>query len=298
MELEGNSGSRYLPMVLVLLIWGFMNVPTKYALSEVAPIQMLLMRTGLAVVLLAPLAWFYEHRLFPDRRDLLVAVIMGITGVAGNNLCFFNAIQNTTLTNTAIIFATSPMITSVLAALFLDEKLTPRRIAGIVLALCGTVLLLCNGDLSMLHSLTLNKGDLYELGAAFLCSVMTILGRKIRYSSSLSVTLCNMFSAFVLTLLYFLFSGEPFNADLSGRATISVLYCGFFGSACAYALQQISIKRIGAGATGAFLNGSPVLSIVSAMIFMGERISSLQILSAAVIFFGIFINASEKRPIS
>lgn len=285
-------------MLVVLLIWGFMNVPTKYALSEAAPIQMLLMRTALAVLLLAPLALIYERRLFPDRRDLLVAVLMGLTGVAGNNLCFFNAVKNTTLTNTAIIFATSPMITSVLAALFLDEKLTPRRMAGIVLALFGTILLLCNGNLSILHSLTLNKGDLYELGAAFLCSVMTILGRKIRYSSSLSVTLCNMFSAFTVTLLYFLFSGEAPLPRLSVVATISVLYCGLLGSACAYALQQTSIKRIGAGATGAFLNGSPVLSIISAMIFMGESISSLQVVSAVVIFFGIFINASEKRPIS
>lgn len=282
-------------MILVLLIWGFMNVPTKYALAEISPVQLLLMRTSLAVLLLAPAAWIHEKKLLPDRSDLMLAILMGLTGVLGNNLCFFYAVKNTTLTNIAIIFATSPLITTVLAAVFLGERLTARRITGILLALCGAVFLLCGGDLSLLGHLSLNKGDLFELTAAFLCSVMTVLGRGIKKTSPLVVTLCNMFSSMVCILLYFLFSGGTFNTGLSLRAAGAAMYCGFLGSGCAYVLQQTSIKRIGAGATGAFLNGSPVLSILSAVLFMDEKITLIQIISAAVIFAGIFINAGEKR---
>jgi drug/metabolite transporter (DMT)-like permease len=295
LERENSASYRYLPMILVLLIWGFMNVPTKYALAEISPVQLLLMRTSLAVLLLAPAAWIHEKKLLPDRSDLMLAILMGLTGVLGNNLCFFYAVKNTTLTNIAIIFATSPLITTVLAAVFLGERLTARRITGILLALCGAVFLLCSGDLSLLGHLSLNKGDLFELTAAFLCSVMTVLGRGIKKTSPLVVTLCNMFSSMVCILLYFLFSGGTFNTGLSPRAAGAAMYCGFLGSGCAYVLQQTSIKRIGAGATGAFLNGSPVLSILSAVLFMDEKITLIQIISAAVIFAGIFINAGEKR---
>ena len=63
---ENNSTvRRYLPMTLVLLIWGFMNVPATYALREMPPLELLLLRTAIAVVILAPLAYGRERRLQP-----------------------------------------------------------------------------------------------------------------------------------------------------------------------------------------------------------------------------------------
>lgn len=197
---ENNSTvRRYLPMTLVLLIWGFMNVPATYALREMPPLELLLLRTAIAVVILAPLAYGRERRLLPDRGDLTIAVLMGISGVLINNLCFFYAIKFTSLTNIAIIFATSPLITTILAAVFLGERLTLRRACGIILALSGAVCLLCKGDLSLLANLSLNKGDLMEFCASFCCSVMTVLGKKITKSSPIVVTLCNMVASCVLT---------------------------------------------------------------------------------------------------
>ena len=89
--------------------------------------------------------------------------------------------------------------------------------------------------------------------------------------------------------------GQPMNLALSGRALLGTLYIGILGSSCAYVLQQISIQRIGAGATGAFLNGSPVVSIFAAMVFMGEALSMIQAVCAAVIFVGIFLNAGGNK---
>ncbi|WP_462363833.1 DMT family transporter [Pyramidobacter porci] len=293
---ENNSTvRRYLPMTLVLLIWGFMNVPATYALREMPPLELLLLRTAIAVVILAPLAYGRERRLLPDRGDLTIAVLMGISGVLINNLCFFYAIKFTSLTNIAIIFATSPLITTILAAVFLGERLTLRRACGIILALSGAVCLLCKGDLSLLANLSLNKGDLMEFCASFCCSVMTVLGKKITKSSPIVVTLCNMVASCVLTAALIAVVGQPMNLALSGRALAGTLYIGILGSGCAYVLQQTSIQRIGAGATGAFLNGSPVVSIFAAMVFMEESLSMIQAACAAVIFAGIFLNAGGER---
>lgn len=220
---------------------------------------------------------------------------MGISGVLINNLCFFYAIKFTSLTNIAIIFATSPLITTILAAVFLGERLTLRRACGIILALSGAVCLLCKGDLSLLANLSLNKGDLMEFCASFCCSVMTVLGKKITKSSPIVVTLCNMAASCVLTAALIAVVGQPMNLALSGRALAGTLYIGILGSGCAYVLQQTSIQRIGAGATGAFLNGSPVVSIFAAMVFMGESLSMIQAVCAAVIFAGIFLNAGGER---
>jgi drug/metabolite transporter (DMT)-like permease len=280
---------------MTLLMWGFMNVPTAFALAEMAPLQLLLLRTAIAVLILAPLARLRDGLLLPLPGDRITAALMGLSGVFFNNVFFFNAMKRTSLTNVAILFATSPFITAVLARIFLGERLTLRRVLGIVIALAGAVSLLCKGDLSLLADLKMNTGDLLELGAAFTISVMTILGRRIKKTPPITVTLCVMFTSFVATALTITVTGTPLNFALSNRAIFGVVYVGVFASAGAYMFQQMSIQRIGAGATGAFLNGSPALAIFGAVVFMGETISPVQIISAAVIFLGIFLNAGGAR---
>ena len=247
------------------------------------------------MLILAPLARLRDGLLLPLPGDRITAALMGLSGVFFNNVFFFNAMKRTSLTNVAILFATSPFITAVLARIFLGERLTLRRVLGIVIALAGAVSLLCKGDISLLADLKMNTGDLLELGAAFTISVMTILGRRIKKTPPITVTLCVMFTSFVATALTITVTGTPLNFALSNRAIFGVVYVGVFASAGAYMFQQMSIQRIGAGATGAFLNGSPALAIFGAVVFMGETISPVQIISAAVIFLGIFLNAGGAR---
>ena len=295
MENRNSPLYLYWPMTMTLLMWGFMNVPTAFALAEMAPLQLLLLRTAIAVLILAPLARLRDGLLLPLPGDRITAALMGLSGVFFNNVFFFNAMKRTSLTNVAILFATSPFITAVLARIFLGERLTLRRVLGIVIALAGAVSLLCKGDISLLADLKMNTGDLLELGAAFTISVMTILGRRIKKTPPITVTLCVMFTSFVATALTITVTGTPLNFALSNRAIFGVVYVGVFASAGAYMFQQMSIQRIGAGATGAFLNGSPALAIFGAVVFMGETISPVQIISAAVIFLGIFLNAGGAR---
>ena len=295
MENRNSPLYLYWPMTMTLLMWGFMNVPTAYALAEMAPLQLLLLRTAIAVLILAPLARLRDGLLLPLPGDRITAALMGLSGVFFNNVFFFNAMKRTSLTNVAILFATSPFITAVLARIFLGERLTLRRVLGIVIALAGAVSLLCKGDLSLLADLKMNTGDLLELGAAFTISVMTILGRRIKKTPPITVTLCVMFTSFVATALTIVVTDTPLNFALSNRAIFGVVYVGVFASAGAYMFQQMSIQRIGAGATGAFLNGSPALAIFGAVVFIGETISPVQIISAAVIFLGIFLNAGGAR---
>ena len=295
MENRNSPLYLYWPMTMTLLMWGFMNVPTAFALAEMAPLQLLLLRTAIAVLILAPLARLRDGLLLPLPGDRITAALMGLSGVFFNNVFFFNAMKRTSLTNVAILFATSPFITAVLARIFLGERLTLRRVLGIVIALAGAVSLLCKGDLSLLADLKMNTGDLLELGAACTISVMTILGRRIKKTPPITVTLCVMFTSFVATALTITVTGTPLNFALSNRAIFGVVYVGVFASAGAYMFQQMSIQRIGAGATGAFLNGSPALAIFGAVVFMGETISPVQIISAAVIFLGIFLNAGGAR---
>lgn len=285
----------YWPMTVTLVAWGFMNVPSSLALNEMAPFQLLLLRTAVAVLILAPVSLVKYGTIVPAPGDRLTSALIGFSGVLLNNVCFFNALKRTSLTNVAILFATAPLITAILARVFLGERLTVRRVCGIFVALAGAVVLLCKGDLALLADLKMNSGDLLELGAALTCAIMTILGRRVKSTPAVTVILCSMYTSFMATALILILSGASITLDLSGGAVLSVLYVGVFASGCGYVCQQMSIGRIGAGPTSAFLNGTPALAILGAVMFMGERVSLVQIVSAVVIFFGIFLNAGGAR---
>ncbi len=284
---------HYIPMMLVLLIWGSMGLPVTYALKELPPMVLLAGRCLIAVLLLLPFA-IKEGRVLAAPGDRLYAFAAGLSGVFLNNAFYFYSVKYTSLTNIAIIFAMSPLLTALLARIFLGEKLTRRRCLGIAVAFAGALFLLSGGKPAMLLHLSLNRGDVSEFFAALTCSIMTVLGKKIKNSSAIVVTLDGMFIALLVCIPSIFFLGQPLPSSVSYAALGGLLYLGALGSACAYVLQQASIQIIGAGATAAFLNGTPAVAIVVALFVMGESISSVQIVSSAVIFSGIFLNAGSR----
>lgn len=288
---------RFSPAIIMLLSWGFMNIPSAFAIAEIPAVPLMTVRMTIASVALALCALKFEGRLFPDRRDIPIAMLMGAVGMYGNNSLYLMAITRTSLTNVAICFATVPLMTAVLAAIFLGEKLHFRHIMGIILALFGVLMLLCDGHISSLLHLRVRSGDLIELLGSLCCASMMIMGRKIRYSPPISVTFCCILSACFLCWTSWFFTGGSF-ASATWRGWLSLLYLSFLASAAAYLCQQLSLKRIGARATGAFINAEVPVSIFSATIFMGERLSTVQVLSTIIIFLGIFANVSDHEDVS
>ncbi len=297
MSRPAPSIAAYLPMAVTTLIWGTMGVPASHAIAEFQPMALLAFRSLVAVVLLLPYVGLTERKLLPHREDLVTVILMGLVGVFGNNIFYFHALKHTSLMNISIIFAVTPLITALLARVFSGESLGPKRILGIAVALAGASLLLTQGRPHLIFQIELNSGDIAEFGAATMAALLTILGKRVKSSSSSMATLYCMISGAGASLLAMAFSGQSFPAagQISGAALVSALYLGVFSSAVAYMSQQISVKKIGASASAAFLNATPVIGLLSAYLFLGEKISAIQIASALVIFCGLFLNTQAQK---
>jgi drug/metabolite transporter (DMT)-like permease len=57
-------------------------------------------------------------------------ILLGAVGIAGFNLFFFYALQTTSANSAALIMATNPLLTALLAVAFLGERLTNRHLTG------------------------------------------------------------------------------------------------------------------------------------------------------------------------
>ena len=285
---------KYIPILLVMLIWGSMGIPSTYAVAEFSPMTVLCLRSGIAALFLFPVAQKHRCAIRPVLADTLLLVVLSMIGVFACNYFYYYAVQNTSLTNVAVLYALGPIITTVLASVFLNETIHGGRLLGIVIAFLGVALLITGGRISDFLRDGFHTGDAAELMSALCLAVYTILSRRLKGISSECVSFWLMLICFVVTLPLVLLTGG-FPEDVSMRGIASVCYLGIACSGLGYLLQQASIRYIGASASAAFLNGISPITIVTAALVLKEQISVLQILCMGLIFIGLFLNAENAH---
>ena len=295
--MNGRAGAavKYLPILLVMVFWGSMGVPSTYAVAELSPLWVLCLRSGIAVMVLFPAALRRNRGLRPAPGEGGLLAVLSLVGVVGCNYLYYYAVQNTALANVAILYALGPIITTVLAGIFLKETVRQGRCLGIVLAFAGVAALITNGDISAVFSIHFNRGDLAELGYASCLAAYTILSRRLKKTPPECAVFWLMLIAFAATLpMALVLEGGP-GPHISIRGILSLLYLGVLCSGLGYLLQQCSIRQIGASASAAFLNGISPITILTAALILGEHVTFNQVLCMAVVFSGLYLNASNQN---
>jgi len=136
------GGVEWLLLVALGLLWGWTYFFGKLALAELGPLTLVLGRVGIAALALDLCVWAAGHRLPRALRAWGAFALLG----ALNNLIPFSLIfwGQTRIASglAAILNASTPLFTAVLAHLLTrDERLTPGRLAGVLLGLGGVALM-------------------------------------------------------------------------------------------------------------------------------------------------------------
>ena len=93
-------------------------VAAKWASFELGPLSATLLRYTVALAFLLLLAWFRDPTAItaPTKQDVPAMIALGLFGVVGYHWFFFVALRHTEVANTAIINASSPVVTGLAAA--------------------------------------------------------------------------------------------------------------------------------------------------------------------------------------
>ena len=283
-------------MTLATFFWAGTAIAGKVGIGEFPPFTLSFLRFLLASAVMFVISR-EAARTRLSMRDILVIVSLGLTGMFANNALFFVALQYTSVINVTTIAATSPLMTSLLAAAWAGERLTFGRVAAILLAFAGVVSLLFNGDIDRVMRLDMNIGDLYQIAAILAFAIYNVVSK--RFATNLTTPVIVTWGLVVATVatIPFALLEHPVAPILAATAAGwgGVVYTALFGSCAAYLLQQASIKIIGAARTAGFMNLIPVFTMAMAAIAFGERVTTVQMASAAVIILGVSINSRLSR---
>lgn len=283
----------YVKLVLVTLFWGGTFVAGRMIAQEMPHMIIALLRFLIASVILLVIAKQMEGglpRLNP--RQLLATFGLGVTGVFLYNLFFLAALARVPAGRTALLVSLSPIITSILAAVIIGERLGWRRWAGIALGFVGVSIIVTKGDVFYaMQSIgdTFGWGELFMLGAILSWAIYTIISRfALKGLSPIAATTYAMFFGTLLILVGVMFELDQLTMQmLTWRNSLIVFYLGALGSAIAFIWYSEGVKQIGASRTVAFTNMVPVFGVLLGYLVLDEPVLWSMVIGGIIVIAGV-----------
>ena len=282
------------PALGAVIFWGFSFIATKVALREVHPFALLALRFGIGAFFLLLIQLIKERGFLKgfSPKDWVTIVLLAIVGIAGHNLLQAYGLLHTTAINTGWIIAIQPIFIALSARLFLGEKITWRKIAGILLGFSGIFLIISKGvfSLSVFH-VGSTFGDLLVLCSSLTWAAFTVGGRGFlsRFSPLASIAPIMMMGCLMAFLVSSLREGWGFLFHLSLAAWMGILFLGIFCSGLAYYFWYSALGKRDSSLIGMYLYLEPFVTLIGATILLGERIEPATLLGGAMTLLGVYL---------
>ncbi len=276
-----------LAIILSTVIWGATVTIMKVTLQSIPPFSLGFIRFFGASLLLLPFL-FNKIRLKDISPIILVTGLIGITGTLS---LFFLGLRLTTALNAGIITAFSPILILIAAHTMLSEKIRRRILIGGLLGILGIGIII-GKDFSQNFALS-PLGDFLILLAIFGSVFYSIFSKKISKNSSPMLT---TFYVLLIGGLGFLPGAiwewqinPSWMTNLPQISIFGVLYAMLFSSLIAHSCWQWGLTRMDASKVGVFNYLEPIVTTITAVLFLSEKITFPFIVGSLFIFSGLLI---------
>jgi len=302
MPLSTYSNKTFTGIVLAVvatMVWSGNFIVARGVIKQMPPVSLAFFRWMTAVVFIVPIGMraFLRDRaiIFKHRRYFIITAFFGITIY---NTLLYIAGHHIPAINLALIATTSsPMFSIVLAAVFLKEKIGPRRITGLVICLAGIILLISKGSWQNLAAFHFTAGDGWALAGAFTFAVYNVFVKRKPEGVSPISFLFTVFTAGALMLTPFFIAERITGPAIqwSYHLAFVILYLGLGACIIAYLCWNIAIEKLGAARTALFGNLIPIFSTVEAILILQEQFLPIHLLSGVLVLTGLVIANSRRK---
>lgn len=294
-------------LLLMTLIWGTNYAIVKHAFREMDPQAFNALRLTVAsCTFAAVIAWAHVRGARSEARGEAVPAILSVfhtrerlngrewlglagLGVVGQCLyqyCFVAGLSQTSVANSALLVAITPVLIAVTSAVSGREPVGWGHWAGAGLSIAGIYIVVGGG--AHLSGSTLH-GDLTMIVAVLCWTAYTLgSGPLMRRHSPVGVTGLSMI---IGTMMYVpLVFGHLRTLDpsrISGVTWFSVVYSALTALCVAYTIWYAAVREIGSARTSIYSNLVPVVAMLTAVLFLGESLAARKVAGAAAVLAGI-----------
>lgn len=279
---------------VVVLIWGCTFINSKLLLNhgmeahEIYALRFLF--AYVCILFISPRKLWSE-----SWQDELRMFVLGITGGTLYFITENEAVRIGYVNNVSFIVCTAPMVTTLLALIFIKEvKATRNLVVGTILATLGVGFVIFNGH----FVLNLNPlGDMLALCACLCWAIYSILLKNVSEKySAVFITRKVFFYGLVTVLPVFIFSPWHFSLNSFMRPVVwgNLLFLGFVASFMCFVLWSWVSKQLGALVASNYIYLNPISTVVFSAIFLGETMTLMAFIGSSMILFGVYLSNKPK----
>jgi drug/metabolite transporter (DMT)-like permease len=279
--------------LIAVTIWAGNFIISRAVNQQIGPFSLAFFRWGTATLIMIPIAgkaFWNERKIIAQHIKYLFFV--SLTGITLFNTFVYIAGHHTSAINMALIGTTSsPIFATVMAIIFLREKLPLNRLVGMIICITGILILISNASITRLLAFRFSIGDLWILAGAFAFAIYNVLVRKKPTTIGALPFLFVIFLMGTLMLLPFYIGEQVYMPAIQWTSSLwmDILYLGLGTSVISFLCWNKAIGKLGAARTVLFGNLIPIISTLEAVWLLGEKMTGIHVISAMLVLIGLVI---------
>ncbi|THE13252.1 DMT family transporter [Bacillus timonensis] len=286
-------------LLFVMMAWGLNIVAIKILVQNFPPFTITGLRILAAGLVIFVFLYVKKDLQKMNPHEFGYVALSALTGILGHQALLSIGLVNTSATNGASILALIPLVTNLLAVLFLKARMTFLKICGVLFGMIGIYFILVLGGGSFTE---LSNGDLFVFLSVIAQALSFIFIRKASYTLNPKTITCYalLMGAGFLVMLSFAVEGQSIHQIGAAPSYVwwvfiaSAIISTGIGNLC----YNFAISQLGAGETAIFLNLSPFFSLVGSVLFLNEAFKWIQLVGFILIVIGVLLGTElfERKP--
>jgi len=282
-------------MIGLTMSWALNGVAAKLTITGYDPIFLALVRSTVGGGLVFLWCRWRGIRLFERDGTLWVGVLAGaLFGI--EFLVIFIGIDYTSVARSTLLVNTMPFWTLIAGHFLLGEKISARKLVGLLLAFSGLVLIF--SDKLSVPGPDALLGDLLSLGGglAWAATMIVIKGSRLSDVAAEKLLLYQLAGAALVAMVALPFGGAPIR-DANAIATWALVFQSVYVVAITYVLWFWLVQRYPASGLSSFTFLTPVFGVLFGGLLLGEPLGITIFLALGLIVAGLaLVNRSPRQP--
>ncbi|MDA1028773.1 MAG: DMT family transporter [Bacteroidetes bacterium] len=291
-----------LELLSVILMWGINFPLIKVILEVMPPFVLNIFRITAAGLVLGYIhlrrsKWSFSTFWAPLRTDTRAFISISFVGWILYQIAFITGLNMTDAGNAAIIMASSPIWTALLARIMGVDRLSKLSWFGLFVSIMGTSTIVVLGSAEISLSSELLMGNAIVLAAAVFWGSYTAMTKPmVAKHSPLPLTVISLLIALPLLLVFSIPYWKLVDWSLvTGWYWVAIFFSGSLSTGIAIVFWNNSVRKLGASHTAAFGNMVPLVALFSSYFMLGNEIIPAQLIGGTLIIGGLVVMRWELR---
>ena len=232
-----------------------------------------------------------------EKKDFLKILLASILGMCVNMLAFFRGLELSTPINSGIIITLSPVLVLILSYFFLKEKVTVKKIIGILIGFSGAVFLILNSSKTGINAPNIPLGNSFFLlnASAYAGYLIVIKPLTSKYNIFTLMKWLFLIGLVLSTPITFNQFVEVNWTELPWFAIWRMAYVVVGTTFLTYLFNIYALKTLSPTTVGSFIYLQPIITIGFALITGNDVLDTTKMFSCLLVFIGIYLVSIPNR---